>query len=72
VLGLVEGSLPTPRVRHGAVLGAVVWLSDYAILPLAGLYRPLWKYEPVVLARDLADHLGYGTAAAAAFRLLAR
>jgi hypothetical protein len=72
LFGLVAGSLPAPKVRHGLALGATVWASSYVLLPLAGLYRPIWEYDAKVLARDLGDHLAYGLGAAAAGRLLAR
>ncbi|HZA82419.1 MAG TPA: hypothetical protein VFC13_13265 [Actinomycetes bacterium] len=41
------------------------------LLPLAGLYRPIWEYDAKVLAKDLGDHLVYGLGAAGAGRLLA-
>jgi hypothetical protein len=68
--GLMEGSLRSPRVRHGLVLGATVWTTSYIVLPLARLYRPIWEYDAKVLATDLGDHLVYGLCAAAADRLL--
>ena len=71
LFGLVAGSLCAPKVRHGLVLGATVWMSSYVVLPLAGLYRPIWEYDARVLARDLGDHLVYGVTAAGAERLLA-
>ena len=71
LFGLVEGSLRAPRVRHGLALGATAWTSDYVLLPLAGLYRPIWEYDAKVLAKDLGDHLVYGLGAAGAGRLLA-
>jgi hypothetical protein len=70
LFGLVAGSLRAPKVRHGLVLGATVWTSGYVVLPLAGLYRPIWEYDARVLARDLGDHLVYGVSAAGAYRLL--
>jgi hypothetical protein len=70
LFGLMEGSLRSPRVRHGLVLGATVWTTSYIVLPLARLYRPIWEYDAKVLATDLGDHLVYGLCAAAADRLL--
>jgi hypothetical protein len=68
--GLVAGSLPAPRIRYGVPFGAAVWAGDYVILPAAGLYEPIWKYDVKTLADDLSAHLVYGLAAAAALRLL--
>jgi hypothetical protein len=72
VFGLVEGSVPSPRLGHGLAHGATVWISGYVVLPLAKLYRPTWEYDVSVLAKDLGDHLVYGVGTAAADRLLAR
>jgi hypothetical protein len=69
--GVVAGSMPAPRVRHGLVFGPAVWSSSYVILPLAGLYKPIWKYDPKTLAKDLSAHLVYGLTTAAVFRILA-
>jgi uncharacterized membrane protein YagU involved in acid resistance len=70
LFGLVAGSLRSPRIRHGLILGATVWTSSYIVLALAGLYRPVWEYDAKVLATDLGDHLVYGMSAASAHRLL--
>jgi hypothetical protein len=72
LFGLVEGSLRSRRLGHGLAFGATVWTASYIVLPLARLYRPIWEYEPKVLARDLGDHLVYGIGAASADRLLGR
>jgi hypothetical protein len=47
------------------------WLASYALLAPAGLYEPIWKYRPEVLAKDASAHLVYGLATAGAFRVLA-
>ena len=69
LFGLVAGSLRAPKVRHGLALGATVWSASYVLLPLAGLYRPIWEYDAKVLATDLGDHLAYGLGVAGAYRL---
>ncbi len=66
--GVCAGSLPrTPRLS-GPLFGVAVWGSSYVVLPLAGLYKPIWRYGPEELAPDLAAHLAYGTGTALAFR----
>ncbi|HEX3425207.1 MAG TPA: hypothetical protein VHT30_03690 [Acidimicrobiales bacterium] len=67
--GILAASLGSRRLR-GPVFGALVWLSSYVTLPLAKLYKPIWEYEPKVLAKDLSGHLAYGTATARAFAVL--
>jgi hypothetical protein len=69
-LGLVAASLPRARAADGPVFGTGVWLSSYITLPLAGLYKPIWRYRIADLAPDLAAHLTYGTVTERTFRLL--
>jgi len=58
------------RLWHGPAFGATVWASDYVVLPLAGIYEPIWKYDPGTLWQDLSAHLVFGTATDAALRVL--
>ncbi len=59
-----------PWVLLGLVFGAFVWGTSYVILPLLGVYLPIWQYDLRTLWEDLSAHLTYGSAAALAFRLL--
>jgi hypothetical protein len=68
--GIVAGSERKPRVLQGLPFGAAVWASGYVVLPLAGLYEPIWKYDAKTLAKDLSAHLVYGLTTAGALRLL--
>jgi len=68
--GLLLGSRRTPKLWYGLPFGAAVWASGYVVLPLLGVYEPIWKYDLKTLANDLSAHLVFGTATAAAFRLL--
>jgi hypothetical protein len=68
--GIAAGSVRRPLPAYGLPLGAVVWASGYAVLPEAGLYKPIWQYEPLTLAKDLAAHLSYGAATGSVFWLL--
>jgi len=70
--GVLVGSLRTPRARYGLPFGTAVWLTSYAVLPAAGLYQPIWKYGPTVLAKDLSGHLVYGAGTGVAFAALHR
>jgi hypothetical protein len=69
--GLLIGSRRKPRVWFGIPFGAAVWASGYAVFPQFGVYEPIWKYDLATLRKDLGAHLIFGTATAAAFRLLA-
>jgi len=65
--GLLAGSARRPRVAYGIPFGAGVWATSYAVLPAAGLYQPIYKYDRVTLAKDLSAHLLYGATTGAAF-----
>jgi uncharacterized membrane protein YagU involved in acid resistance len=69
--GLLVGARRKPRVRYGPPFGAVVWSGGYVVLPLLGVYEPIWKYDRETLTKDLSAHLVFGTATAAAFCVLA-
>lgn len=67
--GIAAGSLRTPRIRYGLPFGASVFAVGYAVLPAAGLYKPIWEYDRKTLAKDLSAHLVYGLGTAVAFFL---
>lgn len=70
--GVIAGSLRKPPCAvYGIPFGALVWISDYITLPIAGLYEPIWKYDAKTLADDLGPHLAYGAATGTVFRILA-
>ena len=69
--GLVATALPAPAWR-GPAFGAFVWSSDYVLLPVLGVYRPIWTYDRKTLAQDLSAHMVYGAVTDAALRLLTR
>ena len=68
--GIVVGSLQSPKVRYGLPFGAGVWVTGYAVLPVLGVYRPIWEYDLETLGNDLSAHLVFGVGTAAAFRVL--
>ncbi len=70
--GVVAGSLRRPRPLDGVPFGAAVWALGYVVLPQAGLYKPIWKYEAQTLATDLSNHLVYGAVTGTVFWLFAK
>jgi hypothetical protein len=68
--GLLVDSRRKPKVWFGPPFGAAVWAGGYVVLPALGAYQPIWKYDLKTLWDDLSVHLVFGTATAAAFRLL--
>jgi hypothetical protein len=70
--GLLLGSRRRGEVWYGLPFGATMWASGYVVLPLLGVYQPIWKYDLETLGKDLSAHLVFGTATAATFSLLAR
>jgi hypothetical protein len=61
-----------PRLWYGPPFGAAVWAGGYVVLPLLGVYEPIWKYDVKTLEKDLSAHLVFGSATAVAFSLLSR
>jgi hypothetical protein len=53
-------------VLRALALGPVAWSASYVLLPLAGVYRPIWQYDRRTLGRDLSAHLVFGTITSAA------
>jgi hypothetical protein len=74
--GLQYGVLANRTSGHPLVraiaLGPVVWLTGYVVLPLTGVYKPIWKYDAKTLAKDLSAHLVFGAATSAVFAALTR
>jgi hypothetical protein len=46
--------------------------GDSAILPLVGVYKPIWAYDAQTLANDLSAHLVFGSTTSAVFAALTR
>jgi hypothetical protein len=65
--GLVASTVPRHAGARAVALGPAAWLSSYVILPLAGVYQPIWKYDARTLGDDLSAHLVYGAATSAVF-----
>jgi hypothetical protein len=63
---------PLPAFPAGLAFGTVVWASDYVVLPLLGIYKPIWEYDRSALRDDLTAHLVYGVGTALAFRAVIR
>jgi hypothetical protein len=65
-------SLAFPRRAwwRGLALGGAVFASDYITLPLAGVYKPIWRYDAATLSKDLSAHLVFGAATDGALRAL--
>jgi hypothetical protein len=72
--GLQYGALAARSSKHpllrALALGPVVWLAGYVVLPLVGVYKPIWDYDSRTLGEDLSAHLLYGTTTSAAFAAL--
>jgi hypothetical protein len=71
--GLVQGTVRLPVVLGGASFGTFVWLASHAaLLPAAKLEPPLHQQCPSEVGPMIANHLAYGVAVAATYRLLGR
>jgi hypothetical protein len=69
--GLFAAPARPPGLLDGAAFGAAVCASGYVILPVLGVYRPIWAYDVGTLAADLRGHLVFGLATAGAYRAIA-
>jgi hypothetical protein len=56
----------SPWLRAVAI-GPVAWLASYVVLPLVGVYQPIWKYDARTLGKDLSAHLVFGGVTSATF-----
>jgi hypothetical protein len=70
--GVLAGSARRPNPAYGLPFGATVWATSYVVLPQAGLYQPIWKYDAKTLAWDLSAHLAYGAGTGTTFWLLTK
>ncbi len=70
--GVLAGSARRPHALYGLPFGAAVWTTGYVVLPLGGLYKPIWEYDAKTLAEDLSGHLAYGAGTGAAFWVLVK
>jgi uncharacterized membrane protein len=61
-----RGARP-PGPAQGLVFGLDVWATSLVVLPALGIADPPWRQAPQALATDLAFHLVYGAATAAAY-----
>lgn len=68
--GLLVGSRREPKLGYGPPFGATVWASGYVVLPVLGVYQPIWEYDLRTLGKDLRAHVVFGTVTAAAFAAL--
>jgi hypothetical protein len=72
--GIQYGAVANITSRHpwarALALGPVAWVSGYIVLPLAKVYKPIWKYDARTLGDDLSAHLVYGSFASATFAAL--
>jgi hypothetical protein len=66
----LAGLTARPRVLAVLALGPAAWLSSYAVLTLAGVYKPIWEYDARTLGQDLSAHLVFGTVTGATFAAL--
>ena len=73
--GSLYGNAARSRLRlaaSGLLLGLSAWTSGYVVLPLLGVYKPIWNYDAATLARDASAHLVFGLVTAAVYRATAR
>ena len=70
--GVLAARTSRRPVLRAVALGPAAWLSSYVLLPLIGVYRPIWEYDAKTLADDLGPHLVYGATTSAVRAVLTR
>jgi hypothetical protein len=70
IYGVAAGSTRSRHPLLGPPFGAAVFSGDYAVLPLGGFYKPIWKYDAKTLWKDLSAHLVFGSATGLTFWIL--
>lgn len=68
--GALVGVLRSAKLGYGLPFGAGVWAVGYIVLPVIGVYEPIWKYDFETLRKDLSAHLVFGVATAGTFQVL--
>jgi hypothetical protein len=68
--GAVASVAPRQSPARAIALGPTAWLSSYAVLPLAKVYEPIWRYDVRTLADDLLAHTVYGVVTSAVFEVI--
>lgn len=70
--GIGHGLLRNGRgtLTAGLLTGTGAFANSYATLGAAGIYQPIWEYDPETLYKDLTAHLAFGLATSAAYTLL--
>ncbi len=72
--GIQYGALASRTSRlpwtRALALGPAAWLTSYAVLPLAKVYKPIWEYDARTLSEDLSAHVVFGMATSTAFAVL--
>ena len=53
-------SVGMPSLARGLVAGAAAFGGAYTILPMLGIYDPLWDYDGKTLWKDASAHATYG------------
>ena len=71
-LGVAAADRDPEALRTGLAFGAVVWVVSLVEMPGLRLADPVWRLSPREVVPDLAYHLLYGVAAAAALRAAVR
>ncbi|MFV0260166.1 MAG: hypothetical protein ACK5PP_17150 [Acidimicrobiales bacterium] len=72
---LVTGARSTGRgmvAGGGPLLGLAAWLTAYMVLPIVGVYKPMWRYDAKTLGSDLGAHLMFGSVTGLTLALVGR
>jgi hypothetical protein len=71
VYGSANAGAESTGPLQGLLLGFLVWLASYGILPQLKVYKQIWEYDLPTLAKDLGGHLVYGLVTGLTYKALA-
>jgi len=63
---MLGASVGMPALARGLVSGAAAFGGAYTILPVLGIYDPIWDYDGKTLWKDATAHATYGVVTGAA------
>ncbi len=61
-----------PPLAAGVASGFAAFGASYAVLPLLGVYQPIWQYDAATVGKDATAHATFGAATGLALTLIGR
>ena len=69
---LLAARTGVPPLAAGLAAGVAAFAASYAVLPVLGVYRPIWEYDAGTLWKDASAHAVFGGATGLALGVIER